>query len=151
MQLEIKDGLVLSWATGGTLLPREGATIVTFDGTLADLARVGDLPEGYPAGAADFRRYAAPDGAPPAPVPAVITLKGDVIRRCTDDEAEALDAALTAAGAKLRLLWHGVQAIDHGAPEFATLREAVVATMAGMGLTTTKAAKRADELLAASA
>lgn len=116
-QLEIKDGIVLSWATSGTLLPRAGAVIVEFVGRLDDLDRAGTLPEGYPEGAMDFRRYAAPKNATPAPVPAaaIVTFKADVIRRCTDDEADAFDAALAEASSKLRLLWNSVTVIDHGA------------------------------------
>lgn len=59
----------------------------------------------------------------------IITYKADVVRRCTDDEAAAFDAALTAASVKLRLLWNSIQYIDHAAPEFQVLHDAILAAL----------------------
>ena len=51
-------------------------------------------------------------------VPRAYTWKTDVWDRTTDDEAEALDAALKAAPAKVRRFWDDSQRIWHDHPLF---------------------------------
>lgn len=67
-----------------------------------------------------------PASVPPPPVVPVITFKADVIRRCTDDEADALDAALANASSKLRRLYNDIIHIDHSAAEFPVLHDAIL-------------------------
>lgn len=128
MQLEIKDGAVLSWADAGTLFPREGATIVGFDGTLADLGRVGNLPEGYPEGAADFRAYAAPQGTSPV-VPATVTRAQAKIALLRAGLLENVKAAVSAAGGEVEI-WFA------DAPTWERANAYVVALGAELALTT---------------
>jgi hypothetical protein len=82
--------------------------------------------------------------APPPPAvqaPSGRTLKSDVWRRATDDEAGAMDAMLNAAPAKLRRLWADSTILEHDSPEFAAVRDPIVAAFG---------AERADALLAPS-
>lgn len=81
---------------------------------------------------------------PPAPPMRGIVWKTDIWRRATDEEAEAMDAALAAAPAKLRRLYNDAQYIEHSADEFPLLRAGIIAALGGNEA-------RADELLAASA
>lgn len=55
----------------------------------------------------------------------LITFKADVIRRATDDEVDALEAALAAASSKLRRLYLDIAHIDHNAVEFPVLHDAI--------------------------
>lgn len=61
--------------------------------------------------------------------PALRTYKSDVWRRCTDAEAQALDAALAAATAKLRRLWDDCTILEHEAPEWSLLVAGVAAAV----------------------
>lgn len=82
--------------------------------------------------------------APPAPEPdprPVITSKADLFRRCTDDEAEAIEAALQALPVRKRRIFEGAQYVSSADPDFDELR---------VGLVTLFGAERAAELLAAS-
>jgi len=80
---------------------------------------------------------------PEVPVqPTVIrTLKSDIWRRCTDEEAALLDAALDAAPARLRRLFNDSQVIESDKPEYQFLLQGIGAAVG---------AERALELLAAS-
>lgn len=82
-----------------------------------------------------------------APAPVILTNKADVWRRATDDERLMLDGALSDAPAYLRQLYNAITIIDHSAPEFPALRDAVANTSIGNGII---GYTRADELLAAS-
>lgn len=78
----------------------------------------------------------------PVPVPMPIrTLKSDIWRRCTDEEAEACDEALAAAPVRMRRLWNDSTIVEHESPEFALVRDFMVAAF---GET------RANEILAPS-
>lgn len=85
---------------------------------------------------------------PPAPpviesTPAgpVITYKADIYRRCTDDEADAIEMALAAAPVRQRRLFESALHLDHSDDAFAFAQEALVGMFGE---------KRASELLAAS-
>lgn len=113
-----------------------------------------------PANIQPGQTYGSQGFGPVAPLPegdddassSSTTFKADVIRRCTDDEADAFDAALAAASSKLRLLWNSITVIDHGAPEFGTLRGAIMDALMSpaIGLSNPDASARVDELLAPS-
>jgi hypothetical protein len=98
-----------------------------------------------PAVQAGFVQQSDGSFAPPPPPPAVagptITSKADLFRRCTDQEAEAIEAALAAQPVRKRRLFETAQYISSDDPDFADLRAAAV-KMFG--------ADRAGELLAAS-
>lgn len=84
-----------------------------------------------------------------APAPKLTTFKTDIWRRCVGNEAALLDGALDTAPATLRRLFDAAQMIEHDAPEFPVLRDAIANTVtdttgAIIGYT------RADELLAPS-
>ena len=83
----------------------------------------------------------APDQPPPEPAPLIRTYKSDVWRRCTDDEAVTLDAALEAAPVRMRRLWSDCTILEHEDPDFADLRAQMEAVF---GVT------RTAEILAAS-
>jgi hypothetical protein len=70
-----------------------------------------------------------------------ITNKADLFRRCTDEEAEAIEMALAAQSVRKRRIFEMAAYISSDDPDFADLRTAAV-EMFG--------AKRAAELLAAS-
>ncbi len=78
---------------------------------------------------------------PPAPAPAVITTKADLFRRCTDEEAEAIETTLMGLSVRKRRIFEGAQHIASDDPDFDDLRTAAV-EMFGE--------ERAAELLAAS-
>lgn len=59
------------------------------------------------------------------PEPAYTTYKTDIWRRCTDEEAEAMEQALLAAPAKLRRLFNDATIIEHNSPEFVYLRAGI--------------------------
>lgn len=77
----------------------------------------------------------------PAAPASVITYKADLYRRCTDEEAEAIEVALAGAPVRQRRLFESAQFLNHADPVFATMHEAMVGMFG---------AERADELLAAS-
>jgi hypothetical protein len=64
---------------------------------------------------------------PPLPGPPVITFKADIWRRCTDVEADALDADLKAQPARIQRLFGDAQHIDHADPLFDLMRGAITA------------------------
>lgn len=78
----------------------------------------------------------------PGPVAGLITLKSDIARRCTEDEAGKLRALLDNTSAQFWLLYMGVQQLEHDAPEFPLLEAAFVEALG---------ADRASEVLAPSA
>src|SRR5205823_4520651 len=82
-----------------------------------------------------------PVGVPNPNVP-LRTFKSDVWRRCTDSEANALDAALAAAPARLRRLWADSTILERDSAEWPELLAGVVAVVG---------ATRAAQLLAPSA
>lgn len=83
---------------------------------------------------------AEPQPPPPPPSPAR-TLKSDVWRRATAEEADAMDAMLSAAPTKLRRLWDDSTILEHASPDFEQVRGPIIAAFG---------AQRADELLAPS-
>lgn len=83
---------------------------------------------------------AEPPPAPPPPSPAR-TLKSDVWRRATEEEAGMMDALLNAAPVKLRRLWSDSTILEHASAEFAEVRGPITAAFG---------AERADVLLAPS-
>lgn len=108
----------------------------------SDVRDVSSWPEIKAGWVVEANGFAPPAAAPPAP-PAgpVVTFKADIYRRCTDEEAEAIEMALAAAPVRQRRLFESAQFLEHTAPEFATMREAIAGMFGGA---------RADELLAAS-
>ena len=81
---------------------------------------------------------------PTAPLPTatpVITYKADIYRRCSDEEADAIEMALAAAPVRKRRLFESALHLDHSDEAFAFAQEALV-EMFGE--------RRASELLAAS-
>lgn len=81
-------------------------------------------------------------GSPPMPAPAPLrTYKTDVWRRCTETEAETLDAALNTAPVKLRRLWADSTILEHESAEFSDLLAPMIAAFG---------AERAAEILAPS-
>jgi hypothetical protein len=100
-------------------------------------AQVTNVTEGY---TYDGSSFAAPTPEPEAPKLAR-TYKADIWRRSTDEEAEALDSALTEAPVRLRRLWDDSQLLMHEAEEFPYLRASVIAVVGE---------DRADALLAPS-
>jgi hypothetical protein len=78
---------------------------------------------------------------PPASETIVRTLKSDIWRRCTDEEAEALEAALNAAPVRLRRLFNDSTILESNWPEYEALRSGIVQAVGE---------ERAAELLAAS-
>lgn len=80
----------------------------------------------------------APYAAPPAPVFTRIP-KAEVWRRLTDEEAEAVDAALQAAPLRLRRVFEAAQFLDTADADYPALRAGVEAALG---------ATRADEVLA---
>jgi hypothetical protein len=84
----------------------------------------------------------APEPSPgPGPAPVTRTLKSDIWRRCTDEEAELLEAALNAAPVRLRRLFDDSTILESNWPEYETLRAGIVGAVGE---------ERAAELLAAS-
>lgn len=79
--------------------------------------------------------------APAGPPPVIRTLKSDVWRRCTDEEAEQLDARLAASPARLRRLWADSTILESNAPEYQLVRAAIAEELGE---------DRAAEILAAS-
>ncbi len=97
---------------------------------------------------ADPKRWALVDGslapvdpAAQAPMGPVITYKADIYRRCTDDEADAIEMALAAASVRKRRLFESALHLNHSDEAFAFARDAMV-EMFGP--------ERAGELLAVS-
>ena len=90
-------------------------------------------------------RYDGSSFSPPPQVSApnmrARTYKSDIWRRCTEDEAPLLDAALTEAPARLRRLWDDSTVLMHEAEEFPALQASVITLLGDT---------RAAELLAAS-
>ncbi len=97
-------------------------------------------PKGWALDGGELRASeAVPDPTPPAPP--VITYKADIYRRCTDEEADAIEMALAAAPVRKRRLFESALHLDHSDEAFAFARDALVEMF---GET------RAGELLAAS-
>jgi len=72
--------------------------------------------------------------------PVIVSRKIDVWERATEEEADALEAALASAPAKVRRTWEDSWVIDHAGPMFKELRDLIGKAV--------KTKKRADELLA---
>lgn len=122
------------------------AVVPKTDDTYVAWTDAGGIPTVWPRDDAGSQTQAALDEVLAGsglgePVPAVITYKADIYRRATDEEAEAIEVALAEAPVRQRRLFESAQFLDHTAPEFVTMHEAMVG-MFGAG--------RADELLAAS-
>ncbi|MFH5927565.1 hypothetical protein [Roseomonas xinghualingensis] len=66
-------------------------------------------------------------GIPYGALPAPITWKSDVWRRCTPEEAAILDAALAQASVQERRLWDDSTQLEHDKSEFATLCDRMTA------------------------
>lgn len=62
---------------------------------------------------------------PPKPVTTVRTYKADIWRRCTDEEADTLEAMLATQPTRLRRIFESAQHIDHGDDDFPTLKAGV--------------------------
>lgn len=84
---------------------------------------------------------AEPEPEPVPATPSLITYKADIYRRCTDEEADAIEMALASASVRKRRLFESALHLDHTDEAFAFVEEALVG-MFGK--------KRAGELLAAS-
>ena len=83
----------------------------------------------------------APPPAVPAPIAVRITFKSDVFRRCTDQEADRIDAALATASSRMRNLFMAASYLASDAEEYAVLLETATQLFGPM---------RAAELLAPS-
>lgn len=77
----------------------------------------------------------------PPPTPSSITYKADIWRRCSESEAEILDAALEQAPSRLRRLFDGVAYLDTADPDYPMIRDAISAALGS---------QRAAEILAPS-
>lgn len=66
---------------------------------------------------------------PPEPALMTKTHKATIWRRLTDEEAEQLDAALSAAPLRLRRIFEAAQYLDTNDPDYPTLRAGVVAAL----------------------
>lgn len=60
-----------------------------------------DAPQGYRWNGAEVEPYVPP----PAPAPATVVMPADLWRRATDDEAQAIDAAMQAQPLRLRRIF----------------------------------------------
>ncbi|WP_424140255.1 hypothetical protein [Roseomonas chloroacetimidivorans] len=90
----------------------------------------------------DGSAFSAPPAPEAPPSEAIVrTLKSDIWRRCTDEEAEALEAALNAAPVRLRRLFNDSTILESNWPEYEALRSGIVQAVGE---------ERAAELLAAS-
>jgi hypothetical protein len=79
---------------------------------------------------------------PPAlPSPPAFTYKADIWRRCTETEADKLEAALAASPTRMRRIFESATRIEHGDDDFPALKAGVEAALG---------AKRAVEILAPS-
>lgn len=58
-----------------------------------------------------------------------ITYKADIWRRCTEAEADVLDAALDQSPSRLRRLFDDAQYVDPSDPDYPTIRGAVVSAL----------------------
>lgn len=58
-----------------------------------------------------------------------ITYKGDLWRRCSEAEADILDAALDQSPSRLRRLFDDAQYLDPSDPDYPTIRAAVVTAL----------------------
>ncbi|WP_424138153.1 hypothetical protein [Roseomonas chloroacetimidivorans] len=123
--LEIADGLDLALVAGGSA-----------DGwvEIEPKVQAGWLYDG-----STFSAPPAPEAPPSEAI--VRTLKSDIWRRCTDEEAEALEAALNAAPVRLRRLFDDSTILESNWPEYEALRSGIVQAVGE---------ERAAELLAAS-
>lgn len=88
----------------------------------------------------DGSKFTAPSLPDPPAAPAVI-YKADIFRRATEDEAEAMTAALSQASARLQGIFAGAQMLSTDDPDFPMIRAGIIAAV---GET------RADQLLAPS-
>jgi hypothetical protein len=79
--------------------------------------------------------------AMPAPEPVVVLYRADLYRRCTDDEADKIDAALAKQPTRIRRIFESAVAFRSDDDFWPTLRDTAVGLFKD---------KRADELLAAS-
>lgn len=66
---------------------------------------------------------------PPSSVPTAKTFKADIWRRCTDDEADTLDAMLAQQSTRLRLIFASATVIDHGDDDFPALKAGIEAAL----------------------
>ncbi|MCL7931678.1 hypothetical protein [Halomonas llamarensis] len=64
----------------------------------------------------------APPEPQPLPEPEYFTYKTDIWTRCTEDEAETLDAALSSAPAKQRRMWDDSLSVEHSSDYYTLLR-----------------------------
>lgn len=79
---------------------------------------------------------------PPAPEPVIFLYRADLYRRCTDDEADAIDAELAKQPTRLRRIFESAVTFRSDDDLWSTLHAAAVKLFGD---------KRAAELLAASA
>lgn len=120
------------------------AVVLKSDETFVAWTEAGGIPTVWPRDDAGQQTEAAIEAvlrdAGVMPM-AAVTYKADIYRRATDDEAESIEMALAAAPVRQRRLFESAQFLDHSAPEFADMHEAMVGMFG---------AERADVLLAAS-
>lgn len=65
--------------------------------------------------------------SPPSPSPTpIITYKGDVWRRVTEEQANQLDTEISKLGVRERNLWSDSLHLDHSDPFFLMLRDAMI-------------------------
>lgn len=123
---------------------KEGKEIAETDAAFTAWSEAGGIPTVWPRDDAGEQTQAALNDVlnafKPQPAP-VITYKADIYRRCTDDEADAIEMALAAAPVRQRRLFESALHLDHSDDAFAFAQEAMIG-MFGK--------KRAGELLAAS-
>lgn len=114
-----------------------------FDPLPANLIKLGDVNE--PSSFLGKKFQAGQWSVVPPPDPVIPTTynisKADIYRRCTDEEVEALHAALSAAPIRLQGIFSGATMINTGDDYYPALRAGIVAAL---GET------RADEVLAPS-
>lgn len=129
--------------TTGRGIGRSSSTAPTYapgENEIACTPEQYENPKGWALDGGELRA-ADPEPDPTPPAPPVITYKADIYRRCTDEEADAIEMSLAAASVRKRRLFESALHLDHSDEAFAFARDALV-EMFGE--------KRAGELLAAS-
>lgn len=101
------------------IMTEAGYEVPGFKVVASDVGGPGDL---YDPATGEF----SPPSAPPAPPPAPrIVYKADIWRRCTDDEATQLDAALAQQPVRMRRMFDDAQFLSSGDELFGEVKAAV--------------------------
>ncbi|MBB5765716.1 hypothetical protein ABEV34_11850 [Methylorubrum rhodesianum] len=107
---------------------KAGKVIAEGDASFVAWSDAGGVPTVWPRDATGAQTQAALDAvlaaAGPTSQPS-ITYKADLWRRCTDEEADAIDGALKAAPVRQRRLFEDAQYLDHADESFVFARAAL--------------------------